>query len=515
MKKYKPFFICTAFLLLCVALLQWQAMQKTGWHFCYPLDDAFIHMSVAKNLAVNHVWGVSKSEWVSTSSSPFFTFILTFSYIIFGVNIYSSFIISLLGGILVVAAMVKELNDNSSLSYKQKIVVIVMTLILSVIPSLSLAGMEHTLQIAFTLFFVHAAASYIVAKNKDTSFWPVALLAALMVFTRYENVFLVGAVCGILVLRKKPVPAFVIAGLSVLPVLLFGIFFYSKGGFPIPNSVLIKGNTNFKSVLGGQVSLPALSMSLGGILIVACLVVYDRIRRELYDRDFYIISIFIITTIFHSVFAQFGWFFRYEAYLIVLSVFHLLKMLLQEFNWNEYTKPNVMIVGVFSIVMCSNLVLRVLNAQRKTAGAIHNIYDQQYQMGKFVQEYYNGEAVAANDIGAISYFGDVRTIDLWGLANNEVTNARRANYYTPQFLRDLVKRNNAKLIIIYDSWFKKEVSKDWVKVAKWYLPYNVICGDDFVTFYAPDSLAANTLKQNLVRYAFQKLPKENKVEYFW
>lgn len=514
MKKYSPFFICTAFLLVCVALLQMQALHRTGGHFCYPLDDAFIHMSVAKNFAVNHVWGVSKSEWVSTSSSPFYTFVLTLSYIIAGVNIYAPFIISLLGGILVVFALSKELNENSTLSNTQRIFVILLTLILSVIPSLSLSGMEHTLQISFTLFFVHAAASYIVDNNHRLSFWPVALLAALMVFTRYENVFVVGAVCGILLLRKKIVPAFIIGAVSIIPIILFGIFFYSKGGFPIPNSVLIKGNTNFKSILGGQLSLPALSMSLGGILIVACLVAYDRIKRGLYDRDFYIISIFIVTAFFHSVFAQFGWFFRYEAYLIVISVFHLLKMLLQEFNWREWRSPATLIVSVFTIVMCSNLVLRVFNAQRKTAGAIHNIYDQQYQMGKFVQEYYNGEAVAANDIGAISYFGNIKTLDLWGLANNEVTKARKDNYYTTAFLRELVKKNDTRLIIIYDSWFKKDISQDWVKVARWYLPYNVICGDDMVTFYAPDSTSADTLKQNLLQYAQQKLPKENKVEYF-
>jgi len=514
MKKYSPFLICTALLLVFVALLEMQALHRTGGHFCYPLDDAFIHMSVAKNLAVSHVWGVTNSGWVSTSSSPFYTLVLTLSYIIVGVNIYSPFIISLLGGILVMYALSRELNNNSTLTNQQKILVMIVTMILAVIPSLSLSGMEHTLQISFTLFFVHAAATYIVSDDKKISFWPVAMLAALMVFTRYENVFLVGSVCGILLLRKKIAPAFLIGAASIVPVVLFGIFFYSKGGFPIPNSVLIKGNTNFKSIAGGQISLPALSMSLGGILIVACLVAYDRMKRGLYDRDFYLVAIFIITTFFHSVFAQFGWFFRYEAYLIVLAVSQLLKMFLQEFNWKEWRKPATLIFGAFTIVMCSNLVLRVANAQRKTAGAIHNIYDQQYQMGKFVEEYYNGQAIAANDIGAISYFGDIKTLDLWGLANNEVTKARKDNYYNTAFLRELVKKNDTKLIMIYDSWFKPDISQDWVKVARWYLPYNVICGDDMVTFYAPNAAAAGMLKQNLLQYAETHLPKENRVEYY-
>lgn len=514
MKKYSPFLVCSALLLISVAALELQAFHRTGNHFCYPLDDAFIHMAVAKNLAVNHVWGVSSNEWVSTSSSPLYTLVLTLSYIIGGVNIYSPLIIGILGAILAIYAMAKELNENSTLTGFQKTAVMILTMILAVIPSVSLSGMEHTLQIALTLFFVHAAATYIVSEDEKKSFWPAAILAALMVFTRYENVFLVAAVCAILVLKKKIAPAFIIGAVSILPVVLFGIFFYSKGGFPIPNSVLIKGNTNFKSIAGGQVALPTLSQSLGGILIVACIVVYDRLKRGLYDRDFYIISIFVITTFLHSAFAQFGWFFRYEAYLIVLVVLHLSKMLLQEFNWKEWKKPATLIFGAFAIIMCGNLVLRVASAQRKTAGAIHNIYDQQYQMGKFVEEYYNGQVVAANDIGAISYFGDIKTLDLWGLANNEVTKARKDNYYDTEFLRNLVKKNDAKLIIIYDSWFKPDISDNWVKVAKWYMPYNIICGDDRVTFYAPNQAAAGMLKQNLLQYAETHLPKENRVEYF-
>ncbi|WP_185208585.1 hypothetical protein [Chryseobacterium sp. C3] len=41
------------------------------------IDDAYIHLAMAKNFALYDVWGVTKYKFSSTSSSPLFTYILS------------------------------------------------------------------------------------------------------------------------------------------------------------------------------------------------------------------------------------------------------------------------------------------------------------------------------------------------------------------------------------------------------------------------------------------------------
>ncbi len=45
--------------------------------FCYPLDDTYIHMAIAKTFSKYHIWGVTKYEFVSATSSPLYTFLLS------------------------------------------------------------------------------------------------------------------------------------------------------------------------------------------------------------------------------------------------------------------------------------------------------------------------------------------------------------------------------------------------------------------------------------------------------
>ncbi len=49
-------------------------------HIIYPLDDAYIHMAIAKNFSKYGVWGINKEYFTSSSSSLLYTVILSFSY---------------------------------------------------------------------------------------------------------------------------------------------------------------------------------------------------------------------------------------------------------------------------------------------------------------------------------------------------------------------------------------------------------------------------------------------------
>src|SRR6187402_1766594 len=120
MYRNTPLFSGIVFLLAVVGLLEYVTLHKTNGVFCYPLDDTFIHMAVAKNAALHGNWGINPNEWVSTSSSPFFTALLAVSYKISGANVYMPAILSIIGAVLLIISMQRELNRHTMLSTRNK-----------------------------------------------------------------------------------------------------------------------------------------------------------------------------------------------------------------------------------------------------------------------------------------------------------------------------------------------------------------------------------------------------------
>ncbi len=513
MKKYLPFLSGAVVITVVVAAIEYVVMKKTDGHFCYPLDDTFIHMAVAKNMALHGNWGIAPGMWTSTSSSPLFTILLSIVFKLVSINIWMPFLISVAGSFLMLVAMQQELSKHSKLSVFNQVICIVATIIIGAVPALTLLGMEHTLQIAFTLFFVHSVAG-IAGNTGKKIHWQTAAWAALMTFTRYENASLIVAAFVLLVWLKQYKAAFIIGVAGALPLLLFGLYSKMHGMYFIPNSVMIKANQNFKFLLNGGNSLLENAKSISGLIAVAMIIALRKLQTKKPDRDFYILSMLIIAGLMHAAFASFGWFYRYEAYLIVLGTLHLSRMALEWWQENGFNalKQQFIWAAVF-VLLLFNLPLRGLNSLRNSIRAIYNIYEQQYQMGSFVQQFYPGQTVAANDIGAISFYGNLNTVDMWGLGNNEVANARKHGYWSNEFLQKLVSDKNTRFAVMYDSWFDKDLPNKWVKVATWEMPYNYICGDIKVTFYGITAPEADTLKNKLSGFEPQ-LPKDIKVQYF-
>ncbi|MDX1936621.1 MAG: hypothetical protein SFU21_05875 [Flavihumibacter sp.] len=513
MKKNLPFFSGALFIAVTVAAIQYVVLKSTGGVFCYPLDDTFIHMAVSDNIAQHGVWGITPAEFTSTSSSPFFTLLLAASIKIFGNTIFLPIILSSIGTLIILLAMQQELNRFSALTVFNKILTVITVLIVGALPALTLLGMEHTLQIGFTLLYVHAIASYLHTRQ-PLYFKQALLFGFLMVFTRYENSFFIAGSFALLVWQKQWKQALIVAVMGALPILLFGLYAKSQGGFFIPNSVMIKANQNLKFFFNGGASILETAKSITGLIVVCLLLAVQKLKEQNKDRDFWILCLLVIAGVMHGALAQFGWFYRYEAYIIVLGTLHLTKMGLtwwQQNGWIVLKKQWVL--GAVFFLLLFNLPLRGANSFRNSIRAIYNIYEQQYQMALFMQQFYKGQTVAANDIGAITYYAKLNTIDLWGLGNNKIADARKNFYWNNDFLQQTVKTTNTRVAVIYDSWFDKDLTKPWHKVATWEMPYNYICGDIKVTFYGITETEAATLKNNLAAFQSQ-LPRDIKVEYF-
>jgi hypothetical protein len=138
-----------------------------------------------------------------------------------------------------------------------------------------------------------------------------------------------------------------------------------------------------------------------------------------------------------------------------------------------------------------------------TPFSARNIYDQQMQMGRFVQEHYK-KPFAVNDLGWVSYRLDpsIYVLDLWGLASNEAVRQARK---TPAWLDEITRRHGAGLAMIYDEWFEG-IPASWTKVGILRLSSASIVASDPVTFYATGAGDPAEIRRQLNAFA-PSLPK--------
>ncbi|MFQ6617690.1 MAG: hypothetical protein ACE5QV_03280, partial [Fidelibacterota bacterium] len=337
--------------------------------------------------------------------------------------------------------------------------------------------------------------------------------------------FLILATSILFSIRKKWSYAVATGAAGILPLLIIGIISLLNGWFILPNPILLKGNipdfsstekiikffTYFAYNLAKNPHILVLiSISLGLFILQTNRKNWPKNNRAVMNM------IFIIITLLHLQFGKTGWFYRYEAYLMALGLFVIaagLQKYLPEsiFKMEKRLIPKYAAVALLILTIISPLAARAFLSLVETPQATKNIHEQQYQMGLFVKEFYNGKSIAANDIGAIDFLADVKIVDLWGIGSLEIAMAKRGGYYNAEYISSLAKSKNVKFAVVYDKWFNNEeiggLPQEWVKLGEWKIIENVVCADDAVSFYGVDSLRADTLLVNLKNFS-NRLPPD-------
>jgi hypothetical protein len=221
-----------------------------------------------------------------------------------------------------------------------------------------------------------------------------------------------------------------------------------------------------------------------------------------------LLVVFMVNTIVHLRFADVGWFYRYEAYLVVLGLLSValalrdpLRLIATPFQ-QRYGLRYVAI-GLTGILFAMPFALRAINSLTVIPDATKNIYEQQFQMATFLQEYYSEKEVAANDIGLIGYERDGRLLDLWGLGSIEVVRAKRSGSYNTETIRAMAEREHTKVAVVYDHWYNLYggLPREWLKVGTWTVSDSAVLGGNTVTFYAVDPSEAQRLSSYLREYS--------------
>ena len=459
----------------------------------YPLDDAYIHMAIAKNFAQHGTWGITRHEFTSTTSSPLYTFLLALVFLVTGPNDYVPLALNISFGLLFLYTLYRFAQARlDAVSYG---ICNTLVILLTPLHILVISGMEHMLQVLLVFWL-----TVLVLRSDSREDFslreaaPMLLCSGAAVMTRYEDIFLVGCLSLLLMYRKKFSAAVLLIVAGLVPVIVYGLVSLSKGFFFFPNSILLKGAFPELSLRGLYFALyRAMRITalyaihlVGAVFLLGTTVYVLRSAQKevfVYLRRGELQCALILTIVAHTLFASVGWFFRYEAYLIALTVI-----------WSHplYTYASAPLKALFSarrvafalsIVLCFSLLfLRLYDSVDDGRYAMKNIHEQQVQMARFLQACYPRVSIAANDIGAISYYNDLRLFDMAGLGNAEVirdtTKPRRL------FFERMCAEKQVQIAIIYDSWFKGEIPEGWIKAGEWTIRNNHICGDSTVSFYA-------------------------------
>jgi len=202
--------------------------------------------------------------------------------------------------------------------------------------------------------------------------------------------------------------------------------------------------------------------------------------------------------------ADAGWTYRYEDYLLAAAIAATAFALpaLQKAVRREPALALVLVVPV--AMLAGRCAMATVNLPKYSRA----IYTQQYQMARFVHRYYEGEAIAANDIGAINFFSDVRCVDLVGLSNRDIFFAKRSDSYTTEVIDRESQAVHASIAIVYDAWFSNKPSRfggpplpgQWKRIARWKVSDKEELGSDIVSFYAIKPKEAEQLRQELQEF---------------
>ena len=136
-----------------VLILERSVMLETGGVFMYPLDDPFIHMEVAGNLAADGTWGINPGEFASASSSLLYTLLLAILFKLFSVQVIIPFVINCIAAFVLLLVIDKWFRKQG-VGFLTRLVMLTLIVFFLPLPVMIISGMEHTLQCLFSFLFI-------------------------------------------------------------------------------------------------------------------------------------------------------------------------------------------------------------------------------------------------------------------------------------------------------------------------------------------------------------------------
>lgn len=470
-------------------------LAVNGGHFTFSLDDPYIHLAMAEEILRGH-YGINPGEPAAAASSIVYPFLLA-PLLTLGFGQFSALAINVaaaLGAGFFACGLLTEARLPVARLPRVGIAIAAILLGVNLI-TLVFSGLEHTLQVADALACVWGLTRFLDSKRVPF-WWIAALIAAPLI--RYEGASLLAAGVLVMLLRGEWKWA-AVAGVTGFGLIGgFSAFLIHLGLPPLPSSVLVKSsgaasgvqNDMFSFIgilftsLGENIQDPRAVIFIIGILLAGLpfLRAVRRSSRPSLWEDRALVGFFCIFVIFaHLALGAFGWFARYEIYVLVIALGGV-TVIYRDAIEARFVRATAAEVSYFALAFLL-LFIRNVATISATVGAANNIHEQQYQMHRFVTEVYRAP-VTVNDLGWVSFQNDTYVLDLYGLGSDVARKARFANPASGEWMNSLAVAHDVRLAMIFPEWFVS-VPCAWLHVGDLHLrgkrisvPY------DYVSFYA-------------------------------
>ena len=465
----------------------------------FTLDDPYIHLAVADHI-LSGGYGINAAEFSSPSSSVIWPYLLALTEAVH-LGTFGPLLINAFAACATVITVLRLLDAVGLVNPERDglfpYIVALLAVFAASAVALPMTGMEHSLHIWAT---VVTFAGLVSAARGQAPSWLHFAALVLLPLIRFEGAaFALAAIVGFAFLGHQRFAATALAviacGLSVYAALMV-----SRGLPLMPSSVLLKSRiveTAYERTSALGAILDNLTRSLANPygqrllmcgFIVACSAIWARANHKAL-----IVCMVVLAAIgAHLVFGQYDWFHRYEVYILTLAILAVLYVAAE--LRSRLAAREWMMAKSAIILLLAYAATPYLSAAMVTPFAARNIYEQQYQMGRFAREIYN-RPVAVNDLGLVAYKNTNFVLDLWGLGSEQVRKAKLSGHYGPDQMTAFAEQYHVGVVMIYDSWFA-DVPANWTKVAILHT-HRVTAADADVAFYRTPSAEASDVTKAL------------------
>ncbi len=452
----------------------------------FPLDDGWIHLTLARNVATGGGFGINRGEPVAVSTAPLWSLTLA-GLLALGVpGLPAAKGLGLACWVatgLVTRRLAAAIGLSPGLAWGAGLAIVG----LSRLVWGALSGMEVPLA-ALTV----AAATWAIARDRPDL---GAAALGLATLARPEAGLLAALhALGALGAGRWPeaLRRAILAALVVAPAVLFNVV---TGGRLVPVSAAAKveggllgrteGLAGAWAVAGHQVTafgadwghlLLQDHLALPALLVVGLVV----IRRS---RLGWLAAGLVLHPVAMALIApyrppsfQTG---RYAAHLLPLAVVVGLAGFQRILGW----LPGFRLRVAACVLLLVGLAWPLPPGARAYAWAVQNINTMQVRLGHWVAAHTPPDAlIALNDIGALTYFGERRVIDLMGLATPEILPYRREG---PEAVLRYLGRRCPEYLVIFPAWFPELAARAdlFRRVTEVTLAHNVVAGAATMTVY--------------------------------
>jgi hypothetical protein len=496
--------------------------HRTAGHVWFTLDDPYIHLALAQHIAATAHYGINSGELAAPSSSILYPFVLAALLKLGlgqAAPMLVCFVATIISGLLF-CAILRRAGYFSDESVRRTtwpgFLMLCILVFAGNLIGLEFTGMEHAAQVAVSLACVLGVVRFL-QNGIATRYWLVCAIAAPLV--RYEGASLWLGTVLLLMWHRRWAPAAFVGLVGAAALGAFSLWLHMHGLAWLPSSVLAKlssaeifshsiepgrlrlAEVEALTLIAGGIALLAaglrqfaLAMILGGAVVSAAVWLeiaaagaplappWQAVIRSLLTYgivQFALLGIVIAACLprsirsgdsrraqcalfgllilaAHAAEGRFGWFSRYEAYAIISgAAIAAVVWAAETKRWASAAGPIRQGLATLGIMLAMLLYgLRIF----QTPTAAELIYDRQYQMHRFITEFFPGPA-AVNDLGLVSYGNNNYVLDLWGLGSEA---ARRARIESgdPNWMAGITRGHKIDVAIIFTHWFP-HVPAEW------------------------------------------------------